>query len=58
MVTFLDDVDAPHSQRPDQFVNKLRRDVPLWAVCSVLSLISALGYLDLRTSLIRTLPTK
>jgi type VI secretion system protein ImpK len=42
---------APHSQRPDQFVNKLRRDVPLWAVCSVFALISALGYLGLRTSL-------
>lgn len=42
---------APHSQRPDQIVNKLRNDVPLWVVCSVFALICALGYIGLRTSL-------
>jgi len=42
---------APHAQRPDQIVNKLRNDVPLWALCSVFALICALGYLGLRTSL-------
>jgi type VI secretion system protein ImpK len=42
---------APHAQRPDQIVNKLRNDVPLWVLCSVFALVCALGYLGLRTSL-------
>ena len=42
---------APHAQRPDQIVNKLRSDVPMWALYSVFALICALGYLGLRTSL-------
>jgi type VI secretion system protein ImpK len=42
---------APHAQRPDQIVNKLRNDVPLWVLCSVFALVCALGYFGLRTSL-------
>jgi type VI secretion system protein ImpK len=44
---------APHAQRPDQIVNKLRNDVPLWVLCSVFALICALGYIGLRTALTR-----
>jgi len=42
---------APHADRPDQVMHKLRNDTPLWALCSVFALICALGYLALRTSL-------
>ena len=39
---------APHAERPDQIVHKLRSDVPLWVLCSVFALICALGYIGLR----------
>jgi type VI secretion system protein ImpK len=42
---------APHAERPDQVMNKLRSDLPLWVLCSVFALISALAYIGLRTSL-------
>nr|WP_229505075.1 type IVB secretion system protein IcmH/DotU [Massilia mucilaginosa] len=42
---------APHADRPDQIVHKLRSDLPLWVLCSVFGLICILGYLGLRTSL-------
>lgn len=42
---------APHAQRPDQIIHKLRNDLPLWVLCSVFALICALGYLGLRTML-------
>jgi type VI secretion system protein ImpK len=42
---------APHAERPDQIINKLRNDVPLWVLCSVFALICALGYTGLRASL-------
>ncbi|MES2300168.1 MAG: DotU family type IV/VI secretion system protein [Pseudomonadota bacterium] len=42
---------APHAQRPDQFVNKLRNDVPLWVFCSLFALIGLLGYGALRATL-------
>ena len=42
---------APHAARPDQIVNKLRNDVPLWVLCSVFALICAVGYIGLRASL-------
>jgi type VI secretion system protein ImpK len=44
---------APHGERPDQVVNKLRSDVPLWVLCSVFALIGALGFVSLRASLNR-----
>lgn len=42
---------APHAMRPDQIFNKLRNDVPLWVLCSVFTLVCALGYLGLRAML-------
>ena len=42
---------APHAERPDQIIHKLRNDVPVWVVCSVFALICALGYIGLRTML-------
>lgn len=42
---------APHAQRPDQIINKLHSDVPLWVLCSMFALICALGYMGLRTML-------
>nr|WP_229422091.1 MULTISPECIES: type IVB secretion system protein IcmH/DotU [Massilia] len=42
---------APHADRPDQIVHKLRSDLPLWVLCSVFGLICILGYVGLRTSL-------
>ncbi|WP_229477177.1 MULTISPECIES: type IVB secretion system protein IcmH/DotU [Massilia] len=42
---------APHADRPDQIVHKLRSDLPLWVLCSVFGLICILGYIGLRTSL-------
>jgi type VI secretion system protein ImpK len=42
---------APHAERPDQIINKLRNDLPLWVLCSVFALIGVLGYMGLRTVL-------
>jgi type VI secretion system protein ImpK len=42
---------APHAERPDQIIHKLRSDLPLWVLCSVFALICVLGYIGLRTSL-------
>jgi type VI secretion system protein ImpK len=44
---------APHAERPDQIVHKLRSDLPVWVLCSVFGLICVLGYIGLRTSLSR-----
>lgn len=45
---------APHAERPDQIVNQLRSDMPLWGLCCMFALICALGYLGLRTMLENT----
>jgi type VI secretion system protein ImpK len=42
---------APHAERPDTIVHKLRSDLPLWVLCSVFALICVLGYVGLRMSL-------
>ena len=42
---------APHAERPDQIIHKLRNNVPVWVLCSVFALICAMGYLGLRTML-------
>jgi type VI secretion system protein ImpK len=42
---------APHAERPDQVVNKLRSDLPVWVLCSVFGLICVLGYIGLRSTL-------
>ncbi len=44
---------APHWARPDQVINKLRNDVPLWVIGSVFALIALLGYAGLHWSLSR-----
>lgn len=38
---------APHWARPDQIINKLRNEVPLWIICSVFALIAISGYTGL-----------
>jgi type VI secretion system protein ImpK len=42
---------APHAERPDTIIHKLRSDLPLWVLCSVFALICILGYIGLRASL-------
>lgn len=42
---------APHAERPDAVVHKLRNDLPLWVLCSVFGLICIIGYIGLRASL-------
>jgi type VI secretion system protein ImpK len=38
---------APHAERPDHIINKLRSNAPIWIVCSVFALISLSGFLGL-----------
>jgi type VI secretion system protein ImpK len=45
---------APHAERPDAIIHKLRSDLPLWVLCSVFALICVLGYVGLRASLGQT----
>ncbi|MGZ5199685.1 MAG: type IVB secretion system protein IcmH/DotU [Telluria sp.] len=42
---------APHAERPDQVVNKLRSDLSLWALASVFALCGLSAYLGFRASL-------
>ena len=44
---------APRAGRPDQVVNKLRSDVPLWAVSAVFALVGLGVFTGLRSSLNR-----
>lgn len=39
---------APHAQAPDRISHKLRAEVPLWVMSSVLALATLLGFLGLR----------
>ncbi|MBJ7310791.1 type IVB secretion system protein IcmH/DotU [Rugamonas sp. CCM 8940] len=48
---------APQAERPDQIVNKLRSDLPLWALASVFALIGLGSYVGLNSSLNRTTQT-
>jgi type VI secretion system protein ImpK len=45
---------APHAERPDAVIHKLRSDLPVWVLCSVFGLICILGYIGLRASLDKT----
>jgi type VI secretion system protein ImpK len=45
---------APHAERPDQIIHKLRTDMPLWVLGSVFALICIVAYAGLRTSLDKT----
>lgn len=38
---------SPHSAPPDQIVNAIRREIPLWIIGAVLGLVGLLGYLGL-----------
>lgn len=42
---------APHAERPDQVVNRLRSDLSLWALASVFALAGLSAYLGFRASL-------
>lgn len=42
---------APHWARPDQIINKLRNDVPLWIIFSVFGLMGLLAFWGLNSSL-------
>ena len=42
---------APHAERPDAIAHKLRRDLPVWVLCSVFGLICLLGYVAMRGAL-------
>lgn len=44
---------APHGERPDQVVNRLKTEVPVWVMASVFALVAALGYAGLRWGLQR-----
>ncbi len=45
---------APQAERPDQVVNKLRSDVPLWVLSALFALIGLGAYLGLKSSLTRS----
>ena len=45
---------APHWARPDQIINKLRNDVPIWVICSVFAFIAMAGYSGLNWMLSRS----
>ncbi|WP_233832497.1 type IVB secretion system protein IcmH/DotU [Paraburkholderia sp. ZP32-5] len=40
---------APHWPLPDQIANRLRREVPLWSIGAIFSLVALLAYLGLNT---------
>jgi type VI secretion system protein ImpK len=42
---------APHGERPDVIVNKLRNDVPLWVVASLFALTAMFAYIGLNWTL-------
>jgi type VI secretion system protein ImpK len=42
---------APHAERPDQVVNKLRSDLSQWALASVFALAGLCAYIGFRASL-------
>ena len=44
---------APRAERPDQVVNKRRSDVPLWALCSIFSMLALCAFVGLKTHLTR-----
>jgi type VI secretion system protein ImpK len=44
---------APHWAPPDNFVHKLRSEVPLWAVASIFALVALVAFIGLRTQLER-----
>jgi type VI secretion system protein ImpK len=44
---------APQADRPDQIVNKLRSNTPLWALCALFAVIGLAAYIGLESSLSR-----
>lgn len=49
---------APHAERPDAVMHKLRNDVSLWALFSVFALICIIGFAGMRMSLNKTTEKK
>ncbi|MCU6432921.1 type IVB secretion system protein IcmH/DotU [Undibacterium sp. Jales W-56] len=45
---------SPHAERPDQIVNKLRNETPLWVIASVFALISISAYAALHWKLTKS----
>jgi type VI secretion system protein ImpK len=45
---------APQAERPDEIVNKLRSEVPLWALSMVFAVLALGAYVGLKASLERT----
>jgi type VI secretion system protein ImpK len=48
---------APHAERPDQVVNRLRSDLSLWVMGAVFAVVGLGGYLGFRTVLARETET-
>ncbi|MBA5608408.1 DotU family type IV/VI secretion system protein [Duganella sp. FT3S] len=48
---------APQAERPDEIINKLRGEVPLWALSMVFAVAALSIYLGLKTSLTRATQT-
>lgn len=42
---------APHAERPDHIINRIRSEVPVWVIWSVFALIALCGYVGLNTLL-------
>lgn len=42
---------APHVERPDEIINRLKSEIPIWVIGTVFSLISLVAYLGLSTTL-------
>lgn len=38
---------APHAERPDHIVNRIRTELPLWVICSMFALLALGAYLGL-----------
>ncbi len=45
---------APHAERPDRVVNKLRTEFPLWGLAAMFTIMCAVGFLGLRRALVNT----
>jgi type VI secretion system protein ImpK len=44
---------APHGEAPDRVAHQLKREIPLWVLCSVFALVGALAFVGLKWSLSR-----
>ena len=49
---------SPHADRPDQIVNKLKNETPLWVMVSIFALIAMLSFLAMHWRLSKTTQTE